>query len=446
MALTLSETIQHIASFAPSDRDLCNMAHTCQQLRLAINPPHSGVWRSRFLRLYDLPPPNKDSKGLKDEYQFRSIMVTIIPTFKTRGGARHEHLWLNFLMSLISESYNRLGAPSNKPTGASRNLLRIKECVIGCDFFSLALPGKTPSPVEAFTEVFLGIQLILSHLALDLGLNLRTFRTDYDIATVYEYGGPPRTLVVDGEIYLDRLMQIRNFWKRHLTSKDEDSYYSQYKKLPEKEKPKAWNASLYREEKMGTKWVGFVASLDPWPENLEFLIERQCDATEGEEPLVWILDFTTDGGYGKETWTPLFNTVYSINTEVFESERRYIHGTQKVHNSTTTTTTTATATATATTDDTPGGGGVLRGFIELCQDHAGLPGWKRICFIVYTLRSFNGEEDELKLIPADWTEDFESATAYEGVIIPGGKIILGSRMRLFAATDEEEAPFIFWEV
>lgn len=77
------------------------------------------------------------------------------------------------------------------------------------------------------------------------------------------------------------------------------------------------------------------------------------------------------------------------------------------------------------------------GWLNPLPEQGGIPGWQRITLMKHFLDEFEQEIEEDNL----W--------AYEGVVLPGGRIILG---RWWYATDEVDfdndynGPFILWAV
>jgi hypothetical protein len=87
------------------------------------------------------------------------------------------------------------------------------------------------------------------------------------------------------------------------------------------------------------------------------------------------------------------------------------------------------------------------GFTELLPMQGGIPGWRRICFVIYETKP---EALPLHSLPADpWSFliTFNKIRGYEGMLLPGGKIMLGRWSNLLELGQEGgDGPFIFWEV
>lgn len=141
----------------------------------------------------------------------------------------------------------------------SLNLRRIKEWIMGSDFLHRPIVGGNLSDQTSPSENFMAVQLALTHLALDPRLGFRSLRTDYDMACIY--GSDTTTLQPliseNSEIDLQQVLHIRNFWKRHLTNKDEDTFYPSYVELTIDREPKSWQANPAAVKELGTRWIGY---------------------------------------------------------------------------------------------------------------------------------------------------------------------------------------------
>lgn len=102
----------------------------------------------------------------------------------------------------------------------------------------------------------------------------------------------------------------------------------------------------------------------------------------------------------------------------------------------------------------------IRGFKEdLEQSPGDIPGWSRICFVIYDPNRNNlplapvgdgGDDDgnqselEEKWPPLDLETDFHWIYGYEGLVLPGGRLMLGRWLQMMDVTNT--GPFIFWDV
>ena len=158
----------------------------------------------------------------------------------------------------FAESYNSGSRNFKNRPHFSRNLSRIREAISSSsDFFSRPVTGyglRWPTPPS---DHFIAVQITLTYLALDLQLAFRSLRTDYDIAVVYGYGSTAMPIVSQDEVQLGQILHIRNFWKRHLTNTDEDTFYNSYRTLGADQRPKGWTTNLKAKTRLGACWLGY---------------------------------------------------------------------------------------------------------------------------------------------------------------------------------------------
>jgi hypothetical protein len=107
---------------------------------------------------------------------------------------------------------------------------------------------------------------------------------------------------------------------------------------------------------------------------------------------------------------------------------------------------------------------LIRGFTEpIINTPGGIPGWMRVCFANYEanrdslmliLSEDRSEEDreasslfpEESWPPLDMQTDFHWIYGFEGVILPGGRIMMGNwlDMQKVHQEDCDRGPFIYW--
>jgi hypothetical protein len=127
----------------------------------------------------------------------------------------------------------------------------------------------------------------------------------------------------------------------------------------------------------------------------------------------------------------------------------------------------------------------MRGFTErIPSEQGGILGWTRICFVIYnSVREFPNPQSEEDLVdgqifangsgsgdvshgegpandtqslleldedwpPFDLELDFHWIFGYEGVVLPGGRIMMGQWLDIGDMEDDKhgKGPFIFWDV
>ena len=162
----------------------------------------------------------------------------------------------NKLMA-TSEACTRPSKLSAEDTLPSKNIERLRDIFSGSEFMNRPVVGYGKRFLKSPTDSFAAVQLSLTHLALDLEMNFRARRTDYDIAVVYKYGLPTPPIFLPKRVSLESLLHIRNFWKRHLTNSDEATFYDSFRALSANQRPKAWSVDLTTVLSLGTHWLGY---------------------------------------------------------------------------------------------------------------------------------------------------------------------------------------------
>ena len=86
------------------------------------------------------------------------------------------------------------------------------------------------------------------------------------------------------------------------------------------------------------------------------------------------------------------------------------------------------------------------GFTEaIAHPYGGFRGWTRICFAICEEPDEDSGSDVIMEEGAD-PDDNYWVHAYEGVILPGGRIMLGRWMDLKNMDASGRGPFIFWDL
>ncbi|PIG86387.1 hypothetical protein AARAC_008389 [Aspergillus arachidicola] len=393
-------------------------------------PGESSVWRYRFMKLYDTPS-GRGSSELKIEYQIRSIVLSQKISFRF-GQNEEQLLWLTVMQGILLEA---LTITEIDGVVYSKTFERIREAL------QLSAPDILNRPLSGYGNT--------KPDPLDPKMSVRCLRTDYDIANVYSYQTEiTRPLIDIKKLELPTILHIRNFWVRHLLSPNEATYCTSYAKLPVDQRPKVWS-TIKENVELGTNWSSIIpnnstcpeACVHPYPETVTELEHRQSCADlnthwiQGDtDPLV----FQIRPDLNTLNWPPEFNRIIPMVGP--ESHRLYFRGLQKLGD-----------------DLYP-----VRGFTEPIRgSQGGFPGWQRICFAIYAadreqlpllleIGESEPSDDEAACLlselwpPGELETDFLWIQGYEGVILPGGKIMLGQWVDMIDMT--ERGPFIFWNL
>ncbi|KAL4879807.1 hypothetical protein BJY04DRAFT_219887 [Aspergillus karnatakaensis] len=385
-----AEIIQQIAYLLPSNADIIRLARCSSDLAARILPAESHIWRRLFQDEYD-NFPRRSSVGYRVDYQIRRIVLSQ-PVEFGHGQKQKQTYWLRLMSDLFDEGTILCRGSLHH----GKNLELIRKMLNGSDFQNRPLSGYKLRNPDLPTGLYASVQLATTYMALDPSMAVHCLRIDYDIAGVY--GLPSTEPLVNTSLGVATkvVMDIRNFWLRHLLDPNKGTFHTSYMSLP------PYFRTLHLEKHPERK---------NWPDLIKGYAGR----------------ITHDG------------------------QPVYFRGTQTYHGS--------------------GGSrtGPVRGFIEEAQD-SGISGvWWHICFISYerlphllledsspflanNKENIGGSAHFFKEVwpPTDFFSEFNSLHLYEGVLVPGGCLMLGRWSDLLLKEEggvfESEGPFIYWNV
>ncbi|KAI9804308.1 MAG: hypothetical protein M1833_007115 [Piccolia ochrophora] len=422
------ELVQQIALQLENDSDLANLAHVCAALHAAINAGRSGIWRGLFLRVFGC-------RGLDDvrhQYQTRREVLRNGAHFK-QGNDNREYDCLKVLRELIIESCGVEKEDGTVEGLSHAQMLKfVRSTNLLSDFF-------VPTSKASTRPLLYAVQVVLSHLSLDIDLHLRM--SNFPNSQKAVYATPLAAPIFKGRnkqtVNLEWLLHMTNFWKNHLTVREEHTLAPNFADLAPCDRPKGWKGSLSSELTMiGKHWKGSYAYLSD---------EEVCQlrtSFPGEEIFSDIFDY--EDGFQTLTTTPTPQS----QKEIFSAEFDTL-GTQPTPAPSPTKKRPSSLCANCSRTAAPPylrfqGHGVDRvqflteGRIYPLPPQQGIPGWRRVLMIKY----FYDAEIESAIDPT-------SLWAYEGCILPGGEIMLGRWWYPESETDDGQlycGPFIFWNV
>ncbi|GAA82540.1 hypothetical protein ASPFODRAFT_185553 [Aspergillus luchuensis CBS 106.47] len=428
--------IQYIAYLLPRDIDMVNFAQCCPWLAAKTLPGHSSIWRSRFIDLYDVTRQYA-SNEVKVEYQIRAIVLSQSISFKF-GQKEAQTLWLEVLRDMLRESYWLL--ESNGPY-TSKNHQKIRDILSNSELLNRPVSGYSQKDAGSPSDLFCATQLCLTGLALDPLMSVQCLRTDYDVGVVYGYRAEnSRPIVLENKLDLQKLLHIRNFWLRHLLCPTEATFHASYINLAPRYKPRSWGELAPSDDEL--PWMGYASCVHPYPRSLKILEDRQtCADLDTNCAQVRFQSLSVKPDPNPLNWPPILQSVVSLDPLNFE--RSYFRGIRR------------------TPDYVVQPPDLVRGFCEPIADfQGGFSGWRRICFVIYqwdqeqppVLSANDGTEPaldenagpfEAKWPPPDFESDFYLVQVYEGVILPEGRMMIGTWIDLLETLDK--GPFIFWK-
>ena len=143
----------------------------------------------------------------------------------------------------------------------SNNLAEIERFVQRSGFLRKALVClQGNSGINPLLET---LQLVLTHLELSIGSAKANppLGLAYSQFAVYRHPdeSPMFNFGDKSQVSISLLLHIANFFKHHMTRKDENTLYDLFSQLEEHEKPKAWKSRLHQGDgapRPGRHWKG----------------------------------------------------------------------------------------------------------------------------------------------------------------------------------------------
>ncbi|KAH0842621.1 hypothetical protein FOPE_07213 [Fonsecaea pedrosoi] len=365
LPLTIGQILNKIVTFLPDDHDLHNLMLTCTTFAYALTSSRSAIWRQRFNSVFDWPFI-VDITEFASAYQLRKFVLQKFVEFTDPDDERLQ-IQLEVLRDMLLESYNqqskllpRRSTSRNLAAFASENSPWAR-IFLSCPFF----PSRGDRYGQAHS-LFDSIQVVLSHLLLSpashMASTVRSSRTNYDLAIVYNWGSPLTLLYPrekgkgrdkgeenedsvrnrtrnkrrSGRLHRLRqlgrptykldtrsLLHIRNFWHRHLiqTAKGsgardvltENTYAKMARELMRQGiTPKPWDRPLADDSllQIPTEWYGHYSTLANWPRKRLELEEVQSLAEDWHEVDPMKLDFAISADNRVDGfWSPIFKSV-----------------------------------------------------------------------------------------------------------------------------------------
>lgn len=274
----------------------------------------------------------------------------------------------------------------------------------------------------------------------------------YSSATTYPFFTGRCGLDIDMELVLRNI----NFWRYHMVRQAEQTLFTAFAQLGEDERPQWWTSQLQQGgHTLGKYWKGSYAYLDP--EVLEELRER----SDKEDYAIPIQDI-----FAGEDAAFSFQDMELHTVE----DRKMIwpQDFERILNSLTPPPPRSPEGVRTRAQKRSGKGGTLEeiekfrpmsfrfngsgsdaeepflasGWLNPLPPQQGIPGWQRLTMMKY----FEVEDDEESAGVYGANIDWDALWAYEGVVLPGGKIVVGRWWSPNSGVEEDQysGPFVLW--
>ncbi|KAF4306625.1 hypothetical protein GTA08_BOTSDO05150 [Botryosphaeria dothidea] len=444
------ELNQEIAHHLADDRDVVHFRASCYAAKDAIDDGKS-FWLKRFHKNYDPPiaydpsSPNYKAK-IFNLYKKRSKYLAGSMVHFKIGATKKEEDTLKIVAEVINDSFRGPTWTSRtfstgQPQLTCNNIEALKEFIHRSDIIeNLFRPrprkSKRASVAEIvepqYSHLLAAIQLMFAPSILRFKGATYGFEDSQRWAYATIRAGPIFGGFNKLEVNMVWVLHVLNFFKYHICKREENTLYEPFKRLIRAEKPDFWNSSLHNgPADLGVHWKGTYAYLGT--NEIEIvragnpsgtpLIDHNVDHGDSSIQTMEI-DFPKDPAFH---WPALFEHHLHSVTEDRPPRTRAQHRTgddaefERINQR---------FQATGYDDEDFEAAGWLN---QLPSQH-GIPGWKRVTMMKYFEDGHGG-----------W--DNNALWAYEGVVLPGGKIMLGrwwSPDTNVPGRDPYTGPFIFW--
>jgi hypothetical protein len=320
--------LSRIACLLPSDSDLACLILTCHTFARQLQPENSGIWKDRFLQKYDHPIVDGPYE-FRIAYQLRAMTLPRFGDigFEIRDKAK---VLLTILKDMVLETYNK-SQPWHPSPRTSLNMVAFADAMKSdwmVHFLSTRLFARNqmrPFGREPYNKLFDTLQVVFSYLVLNrsaMAFQVGSDKSDYDITKVYNWDKPfallyerlpdkepektppPSSLFPNLQpavrpptpifkVDMNSLLNIRNFWHRHLTEArfmgGEETFVNAAAELADLGiVPRGWNGPLQEPSQLQTKWYGLYSCVYPWPKYRKYLQDKESEAEvwDSVDPLV----------------------------------------------------------------------------------------------------------------------------------------------------------------
>ncbi|EMD00714.1 hypothetical protein BAUCODRAFT_61254, partial [Baudoinia panamericana UAMH 10762] len=435
---------QLIALNLESDFDICRYRLACKSTLAAVDEDGWSFWRRRFRASFE--PPSWTDRGnfvYKRAYQKRRKALMYGAKFESAVGrkkpvpdeVRKGTLALEVLRDLIKDDAD------GDMVYESVNLAHLENFTNNHDLLNVVLFGvcRVLSDAAGLPKPLLqAVQVVLSPFLFRLDRHLQHYsfpdsqQVVYATAETSEIFGGLHGLEIDMEWVLHHI----NFWKYHMVREAECTLFEAFSELDVEDRPRLWDQKLKQGgNKLGVHWKGSYAYVE---RNVIQRIRKGQghksqipDEFAGDSQTACFQDMRLDL-VDDSIWPPLFEEhLHSLAPPENRLKTRAQHRT---------TVTRSLAPFKPINFQFSGEGHDsteafrARGWLNALPPQQGIPGWQRMTMMKYF-------ED-----PDTGTIDEDAMWAYEGVVLPGGQIIIGRWWSPGDGRGEHmySGPFILW--
>ncbi|KAK5114906.1 hypothetical protein LTR62_002065 [Meristemomyces frigidus] len=458
------EIRQRIATYLDSDFDLCNYNATCKATNEAVDQDNYSFWRQRFTSTFERPSwsGRRSNFEFKKQYQRRQSALRYGANYAiaVRGSSKNPRLvsremrkavlGLEVLKELLLDAYSEMDGDDDKTACHSSNMEHIAGFLHNHDLLDEVLTAdytkeRKREVIAVPQDLLQTVQVLLAPAMFDLECPRGTFGFPESQHVVYASACDIPIFVGCNnlDVNTEWVLHHLNFWKYHMTRSEEETLHPAFEDLAEDERPRFPSKQLAHGggEDLGKHWKGSYAYVDRAEiSRIRNSISRSVIITdefngddEHGQGSFQDLELSLLGG-DTDIWPPLFEqTLHSLRVPSSHAKTRAQR-------------------RCATADNMPvfmpqnfqfsGEGEDVTeefhalGWLNALPPQNGVPGWQRMTMMKYF-------QD-----PVTRVMDTAALWAYEGVVLPGGQIMLGRWWCVSDGTgrDQYSGPFILWNV
>ncbi|KAE8842573.1 hypothetical protein HRS9139_01870 [Pyrenophora teres f. teres] len=387
------EVKQLIAVEIDNDKDLVSFRSAGSVTKNIIDGDYGTFWRAILHKKYDFKDVGMSKQDMARLYQLRSQLFrlgTYIDFFY--GGTVLEAAAVKMLQELILESFQGETEANEYGVHHSKNQARLREFLSRSRFINdnrrAPLPvGSGPVLVD---EKLAATKIVSFQLIFDIkGLTQKVFAFQETQFAVYRHHTLLNIFNTNHKkANLQWFLHCMNFWRHQMKSPYMDTLYGVIEALDEENRPSAWREPITQdalELDFAEKSILPSGQKLDWPIEFENLVQSIENDTRAKRGL------RTSGPYEPQK---------NCNSTHFAGRGEEPEGKYKV-----------------------------LGWLNSLPPQGGIPGWQRFTMMQHTSTNYENFQQDKRL----W--------AYEGVVVPGGRMILGRAWKM-----DKSGPFILWAV
>ncbi|KAF3043202.1 hypothetical protein E8E12_008394 [Didymella heteroderae] len=429
-----------IAHHLDTDKDIISFRLICRGTNDAIDADHGSFWRHAFRKKYAFKegPSNKE---LRRAYQRRAEMLRRGTGYDFfRGYKKREQDVIEVLRDLIVESFRSTVDFDEYGRPRCKNQDRLLDFILDS---KILLNNRRAPDVRTRSErnekeinpMLAAVKIVCSSLLFEHN-DLKHHVFAIEQLQRAAYASTDKAPIYEGlnltDVNMEWIIKCLDFFRYHMMNRDHFTLADAMEDLSALQKPTAWREPLKNGVlPLNKHWKGTYSFMDPKEQKkLRALPDHDDSDTyfhdhnidEGKIQSLE-LDFEPER---QLKWPQLFEQRLKSLRQTPESGT--LQGRNKAKDYANTNLQ-FTGTGMDLEDDFQ-----AIGWLNALPDQCGIPGWQRITF----MKHFAEDLDDV---------DSDNLWAYEGVVLPGGRIIVGRwwfASEIINYNDDYNGPFILW--